>query len=372
MKIKTLKEVRYDMKKKLIRVREKSGGLWLIDGELYDVDSLHDTFLGDSRLGQGSWRGIEDPEHTYQDNFFANAGDLLTIVRTNKGWAVVRMEFDDGEPYEMDPDGYRTDVEPYAIIPHNQFEIGLDRFFDEENKRIVEVEFPKIRQRIVSRLPRQWNSMQTGKPSVLRNPKVRHHGTGAFASTYSHKDRPEDVRKITKPSGFADGYHKYIELLKDNPDFDNPYFPKIREITRYKSSNEKQGPGSEINQKVLSVKKEVLRHMDELTYKEVVSILERWFGPQWNDIIKQIVNLNVSTLKTWPRYDTLLSSLIRKIADFPEDFRGKLRDKQLYDALYWLRHTVVKSGTTFDMGINNIMYKRSPYGIQLVLTDPVA
>lgn len=341
------------MEKKLVRVRKQSGGLWLIDGELHDVDSLHSTF-GDT--------GSEDPEYTYQADFFANEGDLLTMVRTNKGWAIVKMEFEDGEPYETDRDGYRTDVEPYAFIPHNQFDIGLERFFDEENKRIVEVEFPKIRQRAVKRLPSQWNFGQSHKPSVLRNPKVKHKGSGAFASTYQHRDRPEDVRKITKPSDFKDGYHSYIDLLKDNPDFDNPYFPKLREITKYKRGNKQ----------VLSVKKEALRHMSELTYKEVVSILERWFGPQWNDEIKQIVDLNVRALKTWPNYDILLSSLIRKIADFPEKFRERIRDKQLYDALYWLNNTVVKGGTTFDIGVNNIMYKRSPYGIQLVLTDPVA
>ncbi len=125
MKIKTLKEVRYNVETKLLRVREQSGGLWLIDGELYDTDSLHDTFAGSAAFGR------EDPEYTYQADFFANAGDLLTVVRTNKGWAVVKMEFEDGTPYEMDRDGYRTDVEPYAIIPHNQFEIGLERFFDE-------------------------------------------------------------------------------------------------------------------------------------------------------------------------------------------------------------------------------------------------
>ena len=125
MKIKTLKEVRYNAEKKLIRVREDSGGLWLIDGELHDSESLHDTFAGSAAFG------LEDPEYTYQADFFANAGDLLEVVRTNKGWAVILMKFEDGTPYETDRDGYRTDVEPYAIIPHNQFEIGLERFFDE-------------------------------------------------------------------------------------------------------------------------------------------------------------------------------------------------------------------------------------------------
>ncbi len=80
------------------------------------------------------------------------------------------------------------------------------------------------------------------------------------------------------------------------------------------------------------------------------------------------------------RYDYLLTSIIRQIAENPENFRDKLKDKQLYDALYWLKNTVVGTYASssklsrigWDIGSLNIMYKRSPYGIQLVLTDPVA
>ncbi len=377
MKIKTLKEVGYDVKTKLIRIREKTGGLWLIGGELYDVDSLYDIFGDDVNPGQ-------DPEHTYQHDFLTNAGDLLKIAQTSKGWAVVKMWDENGVDYEdHHVKGFEKD--PFGFIPHNQYEIGLSRFFDEENQRIIEVEFPKIRQRIVSKLPNQWMGQE---PSVLRNPKVKHKGSGAFASTYQHQDRPEDVRKITKPQVVIDGYHRYIELLQDNPDFDNPYFPKIREITRY---SKKQKPGAEPVKKrpinytrnstanepdavVLSVKKEALRHLDELTYTEAASVFERWFGSDWIKHLKKFTDATIETLKSWERYDLIMSNIIRTISHDPEKWRGILLDKDLYNAIYWLKNTVVKDSEecSFDFGGNNIMYKRSPYGIQLVLTDPVA
>jgi len=375
MKIKTLKEVGYDVKTKLIRIREKTGGLWLINGELYDVDSLYNIFGDAINPGQ-------DPEHTYQHDFLTNAGDLLKLAQTNKGWAIVKMWDEDGTDYEdRHVKGFEKD--PFGFIPHNQFEIGLDRFFDEENQRIIEVEFPKIRQRIVSRLPNQWYGQ---KPSVLRNPKVKHKGSGAFASTYQHQDRPEDVRKITKPQVVIDGYHKYIELLQDNPDSDNPYFPKIREITRY---SKKQEPGAEPAKKrpinysrnstahepdavVLSVKKEALRHLEELTYTEVAPVFERWFGTDWYKQLRKITDASIDTLKSWERYDLIISSMVRAIAKNPEKWKDDLLDEDLYNALYWLRYTVARDGVEFDFGGNNIMYKRSPYGIQLVLTDPVA
>ncbi len=377
MKIKTLKEVGYDVKTKLIRIREKTGGLWLIGGELYDTDSLYDIFGDDVNPGQ-------DPEHVYQDNFLTNAGDLLKVAQTSKGWAIIKMWDEDGTDYEdRHVKGFEKD--PFGFIPHNQWDIGLNRFFDEENQRIIEVEFPKIRQRIVKRLPNQWMSQD---PSVLRNPKVKHKGSGAFASTYQHQDRPEDVRKITKPQVVIDGYHKYIELLQDNPDFDNPYFPKIREVTRY---TKKQLPGAKPVKKprpmysrnstanepdavVLSVKKEALRHLDELTYTEAVSVFERWFGTDWYKQLRKISDASIETLKSWDRYDLIMSNIIRQIAFNPEKWRGALLDKDLYNAIYWLKNTVVQDGREceFDFGGNNIMYKRSPYGIQLVLTDPVA
>lgn len=377
MKIKTLKEVKYDVKTKLIRIRKKTGGLWLINGELYDVDTLHEIFGDDVNFGQ-------DPQHTYQNDLLANAGDLLKIAQTSKGWAIIKMWNEDGSEYEdlLISHVPRFKKDPYGFIPHNQFDIGLDRFFDEENQRIIEVEFPKIRQRIVKRLPNQHNFI--GKPSVLRNPKVTHKGSGAFASTYQHQDHPEDVRKITKPQVDIDGYHKYIELLKDNPDFDNPYFPKIREVTRYSKKQADSESATEPKQMcrnsvadepdavVLSVKKEALRHLNELTYVEVVSIFTRWFGQDWFSHLRKIRDVTLETVKSWKKYDSILVSMIRNIANDPEKWRGALLDDDLYNALYWLKYTVAQKPITFDLGGNNIMYKRSPYGIQLVLTDPVS
>jgi len=359
MKIKTLYEVKYDVETKLIRIREKTGGLWLIDGELYDVDSLYDTFAGSAAFGN------EDPEYKYQDDFLTNGGDLLKVARTNKGWAIVKMWDENGTDYESrHVKGFEH--EPFGFIPHNQWDMALGRFYDEENQRMMEVEFPKIRERKVAKLPNQWNFGEYQKPSVLRNPKVKHKGSGAFASAYQHQDRPEDVRKISKPTKFKDGYHKYIELLKDNPDFDNPYFPKIREITRY---SHKYGKSDE---QVLSVKKEALRNLDELTYEETASVFERWFGPEWLDHLRKITDASIDTMKSWKKYDLILESMIRNIAKYPENYRGALLDKDLYNALYWLKYTIAQDGVEFDLGGNNILYKRSPYGIQLVLTDPVA
>lgn len=385
MKIKALREVGYDVKTKLIRIRDKTGGLWLINGELYDTNSLYDIFGDDVNPGQ-------DPEHVYQDDFLTNAGDLLKLAQTQKGWMIIKMWDENGTDYE-DRHVKGFEDQPYGFIPYNQWDMGLDRFFDEENQRIIEMEFPKIRQRIVDRLPSQWNSGGDRNPSVLRNPKVKHKGSGAFASTYQHQDRPEDVRKITKPQVVIDGYHKYIELLQDNPDWDNPYFPKIREVTRY--SKPQADPESATEPKevtldrmekmysrnstaddpdavVLSVKKEALRHLEELTYEEAVSVFERWFGSEWYKQLRKITDATMDTIKDWKKYDLIISNVIRNIANNPEKWRGALLDKDLYNALYWLKNTVATDGVTFDFGGNNIMYKRSPYGIQLVLTDPVA
>ena len=88
--------------------------------------------------------------------------------------------------------------------------------------------FPETQKKRVKRLPQQHRyQLSANKPSVLRNPKVKHLGSGSFASAYAHEDRPHEIRRISGPTVKPDAYHVYIKALKNNPDYDNPYFPQI-------------------------------------------------------------------------------------------------------------------------------------------------
>ena len=236
-------------------------------------------------------------------------------------------------------------------------------------KQLIEYEFPEIRQRSVPRVPNAYKPSE-GKPAVLRNKKVKHMGSGAFASVYKNQDRPEDVTKISKPMSIHDGYNKYIAALKNHPDNGNPYFPKVRSATKY-SDKETHGH-SMVSRTVHAVKTESLRHLSELSTREVHSVLERWFGEDWENVLKRIYETeHTIEFQTWDKPNYVLVDLMDHIRDYAS-VALKTKDHDLLRALAFLTKLSDDGAGGIDFGMNNIMYKRSPYGIQLVFTDPIA
>lgn len=236
---------------------------------------------------------------------------------------------------------------------------------DDDRFNVFEV-FPEIRKKRVKRLPQQHNFMNVDNPSVLRNPNVKHLGSGSFASAYSHKDRPHDVRRISKPAVHPDGYHVYIEALKNNPDYDNPYFPQIHEVTKYQGQGKSEG-----DKTVLSVKAGRLRRISELRTEEIQAILERWFGEDYEKLLKKVYPIGSAGFRNEELSEYILPGLIRKIIE-EKQFRKKVVDQDLLRAVIFIDKKVLGKGVRTDLGINNLMFRRSPSGSQIVLTDPVA
>jgi hypothetical protein len=234
-------------------------------------------------------------------------------------------------------------------------------------KDILEYDYPEHKVRDVKRLPRQYKA-DIGTPGVMRrDPKVKHKGTGAFASTYSHEDRPHDVRRVTKQQDRPDGFRKYYEQLQKHDDKDNPYFPQFSEGTTYRKGKKS----------VLSLQTQRLRRLEELTKHEAESVLERWFGENfdyivWNKIFQFGAPHGVGSSKEKGWGATVIAGVLRRIIE-DSWVRDYVKDKELKRALDFIKYKVVASDhIDWDLGISNIMYKRSPYGIQIVLTDPVA
>ncbi len=231
-------------------------------------------------------------------------------------------------------------------------------------KDILE-DFPKIRKKRVKRLPKQHAYMGIGKdaPSVLRDPKVKHLGSGSFASAYTHKDRPHDIRRISAPSIEPDAYHKYIDALKKSPDYDNPYFPQIHEVTKYTG-------GVEGKETVLSVKAGRLRRISELRTEEIQAVFERWFGEDYENVLAKEYPLGGTGAQAGDLSYYMFPALVRKIIE-EKKFRKKVVDQDLLRAAIFISKLLTNKVRT-DLGINNLMYRRSPSGIQIVITDPVA
>ena len=121
-------------------------------------------------------------------------------------------------------------------------------------QQLFEYQFPQIKHKTVTRLPAAYHHGSRGGsltgfrkgyvPSPLRRKNADHLGTGEFASVYSNRDLPYDVRKVSRKSTPAseheddrpDGFYYYMMELANNPDNSNPYFPRFRDITVYELS----------------------------------------------------------------------------------------------------------------------------------------
>jgi len=233
---------------------------------------------------------------------------------------------------------------------------------------LFEYEFPEIQQKTVKRLPKQHKLAHTNA-SVLRNKKVKHLGSGAFASAYSNQDRPEDVRKVSGQSSVHDGYMKFIRAVRDSSEVGNPYFPKFREASEY-NDNETH---SMVKRSVYSVKTERLRKLEELTKSEIAAVMERWFGKNWSNVASQIIPPSSISGEhaVWKIPAMLLVEVLSRLVK-GRDFGVSVQDEDLWKAIGLIQKFTSENAPDPDISINNIMYKRSPYGIQLVFTDPVA
>ncbi len=257
-------------------------------------------------------------------------------------------------------------TEELDYVARIMVDVVADEIKKDVSKFITE-DFPKTRKRRVKRLPQQHRylsglDLNADKPTVLRNPKVKHLGSGSFASAYAHEDRPHDIRRISKPAVDPDAYLKYIEALKNNPDYDNPYFPQIHEVTKYTGDADSRGV-----QTVLSVKAGRLHRLDTLNNKEVHAVLERWFGENYSNVMKKMFHYDLQGISSY----YLIPDVVRKLIE-KKRFRKEVVDQELLRAINFMDKEVLKKGVQSDIGVNNLMFRRSPSGIQIVLTDPVA
>lgn len=197
---------------------------------------------------------------------------------------------------------------------------------------------------------------------VLKNPKVKHKGSGAFASTYQHQDRPHDVTKITKPMEFPDGYQKYLRMLLQHEDKDNPYFPKIRDV--------KERRRGEAN--TMAIRMEALKHIQTLSHKEANTILDKWLGKNKERVLANSPGRWVNGIPKMTSDEFYGRALVKVLRDLFNYYEGDVEDKNLQKAMKWIKYTVATDGVELDIGDNNVMVRRTPYGAQIVFTDPVA
>ena len=238
---------------------------------------------------------------------------------------------------------------------------------------LVEYQFPEIKTRTLKRAPpdHYFQGMtDSGKdayippdaqltlPRVMRNKKVRHFGTGSFASTYGHRDNPHDIRKLSTKQQVKDydGFWTFILALSKHKDNDNPYFPRFRSITNYEGAHDQ---GS------YSVQMERLYHIDSLKPREVETLISNIYGiDNWKRLVLMISNDAV----TLPN-DSISKTFVNVIRNtfHQTKYMDLIIDENMRNAVQFI--TSIPGGH-MDIHSANIMIRNTPYGKQLVFSDP--
>jgi len=177
-------------------------------------------------------------------------------------------------------------------------------------------------------------------------------GHGYFSSVAPDDDDPHFVNKrsvrVVNRKGTHDAYWGYVYYIIKNKLYENPYFPRIYDVKRIVDKDGKMH---------FTAKMEKLHP----------------FNP--NDIEGTVLPLVRRMLTKEARSDFLeitaqgLLTTI-KLAIESNNYLKFFKDEQLIDAIKKLQDYMNKYWAELDLHQNNVMIRRTPYGPQLVFTDP--
>lgn len=199
-------------------------------------------------------------------------------------------------------------------------------------------------------------------------------GSGSFARVFQDRDNPHEVMKFSQRLGYEtkidDNYLYYLlEIAKDEDIQDNPWVPRILHFKLHRNEN------NEIVD--FSVRLEALHRFEDINTTELLALAERILKPNAYDVVIQARNFTKERYSVSAR----LIGFIRQCIVDPTEARNITQDEYLINYAHWyrdaLQRTVDRQARTnrnvyADIRDVNIMIRRTPYGIQPVITDPWA
>ena len=177
-------------------------------------------------------------------------------------------------------------------------------------------------------------------------------GKGRYSTVRNDPKDPHMVTKKTKYDKEETQYHnkdlypQFIEALINSDQKMNPYFPRVYGMKAYtdKSGN-----------KLHKFNMEKLNDLSELSKEEFDHVLDLIM----DENIKKAYHISGPGYLAWFIVEAIKSSSVRK----------EIKDRNLYNALSFLSK-FLKKQWHLDLHANNMMFRRTPYGAQLVITDP--
>jgi hypothetical protein len=221
----------------------------------------------------------------------------------------------------------------------------------------------------------------TGKRVFKDYEKAEELGQGSFASAFSSKKDPGTVRKVVSHviDLEGDAYFSYIKLIsKNNRMQSNRFFPRIFDIKVFKT------PGDgDTTLYDYGIDMERLWDWNKLTDEDAYiagkQLYHNFDRLMELDHIRGIPDsVSGRGLPKKRPYKRALLRLLRQT--FSKHIKGKesklieIKDPQFKQAVMLIKGMQQKDrhGMFADIHDGNIMFRRTPQGVQLVLADPVA
>lgn len=177
-------------------------------------------------------------------------------------------------------------------------------------------------------------------------------GKGRYSTVRNDPKDPHMVIKKTKFDKDKTAYHnkdvypQFIEALINSDQKMNPYFPRVYGM---KSYNDKS------DDKLHKFNIERLEDLRQLSAEEMDHII----GLIMDDDVRKAWKIDNERMLAWFICEAIKKNSVRK----------EIKDRNLYNALTFLSK-FLKKNWYLDLHSENMMFRRTPYGPQLVITDP--
>ena len=237
---------------------------------------------------------------------------------------------------------------------------------------ITEQDFPEIKYRAPRhKLPDiydyehedSWQDEEDFQQYAQFNPdasKVRTLGSGSFSTAYQDKRSPHDVVKGSKQAVVPDGFQIFFTALSETPEMQsNPYFPRFRNISRFISKDHKSGN--------YIVRMEALEPIQNITKAETKALLRKMYDKE--GIEKIIEHTEDREYDTTLTHDYVVNAIA--FAKSRYSLRDHIIDKNLLRAIEFIEQISYDYEYQADLHSDNIMMRRTPYGVQAVINDPL-
>jgi hypothetical protein len=207
-------------------------------------------------------------------------------------------------------------------------------------------------------------------------------GGGAYADVYAAQKDPGAVDKIAKSSEIKyladDPYYEFLHMLSQNDRIaNNPFFPKVFKLDTFRDASGKY---------TYNVNMEKLRPLSSLRTDEIMTIGRDLFTEFDSEIRGQKKKLGIKGSKpTGDPEEEQSRERTQKIVAlvaFADCFNEILmstrpittiKNPKLVQAMMFLQK-ILKSNPDFSADLHhaNLMIRRGPYGVQVVITDPIS